>query len=195
MDLADLRRVGRAAMLVATVGVVVPMVAGFGAMQAIGVDANTALFLGAGITATSVGITARVFADMRALATTEAQTVLGAAVADDVMGLLILTVVTRLSVGGSVSAASVLGVAAIGIGFVAVATGGRLVARAAACSTGSSAARAPRDAHRRGDRVHARVRRPRAGGAGSRRSSERSWPASRSVASRSRRTCAGGSHR
>jgi Kef-type K+ transport system membrane component KefB/predicted amino acid-binding ACT domain protein len=122
MDLADLRRVGRAAMLVATVGVVVPMVAGFGAMQAIGVDANTALFLGAGITATSVGITARVFADMRALATTEAQTVLGAAVADDVMGLLILTVVTRLSAGGSVSATSVLGVAAIGIGFVAVAT-------------------------------------------------------------------------
>jgi Kef-type K+ transport system membrane component KefB/glycine cleavage system regulatory protein len=122
MDLADLRRVGRAAMLVAMVGVVVPMAAGFGAMRAIGLDATTALFLGAGITATSVGITARVFADMRALATTEAQTVLGAAVADDVMGLLILTVVTRLSAGGSVSASSVIGVAVVGIGFVVVAT-------------------------------------------------------------------------
>ena len=122
MDLADLRRVGRAAMLVAAVGVIVPMGAGFGAMRAIGVDAQTALFLGAGITATSVGITARVFADMRALASTEAQTVLGAAVADDVMGLLILTVVTRLSAGGSVSVSSVVGVAVVGIGFVAVAT-------------------------------------------------------------------------
>ena len=88
MDLADLRRVGRAAMLVAAVGVVVPMVGG---LRCDACDRHrsddTALFLGAGITATSVGITARVFADMRALATTEAQTVLGAAVADDVIGL------------------------------------------------------------------------------------------------------------
>lgn len=122
MDLADLRRVGRAAMLVAAVGIVVPMAAGFGSMRAIGIDATTALFLGAGITATSVGITARVFADMRALATTEAQTVLGAAVADDVLGLLILTVVTRISAGGSISIASVVSIAVVGIGFVVVAT-------------------------------------------------------------------------
>jgi Kef-type K+ transport system membrane component KefB/glycine cleavage system regulatory protein len=122
MDLADLRRVGRAAMLVAAVGIVAPIAAGFGAMRALGIDGTTAMFLGAGITATSVGITARVFADMRALATTEAQTVLGAAVADDVLGLLILTIVTRLASGGSVTATSVLGVAAVGIGFVAVAT-------------------------------------------------------------------------
>ena len=48
---------------------------------------DTALFVGAALTATSVGITARVFGDLRALATTEARIVLGAAVADDVLGL------------------------------------------------------------------------------------------------------------
>ncbi len=64
-----------------------------------------ALFVGAALTATSVGITARVFGDLRALATTEARMVLGAAVADDVMGLVVLTVVVRLVTEGSVSVA------------------------------------------------------------------------------------------
>ncbi len=122
MDLADLRRVGRSALSVAVVGVAVPMVGGFFAMRALGVDGQVALFLAAGITATSVGITARVFADMRSLASSEAQTVLGAAVADDVIGLLILTVVTRLSVTGNVEVTGVIRVAAIGLGFVIVAT-------------------------------------------------------------------------
>ena len=66
-----------------------------------------ALFIGAALTATSVGITARVFGDLRALATTEARIVLGAAVADDVMGLVVLTVVVRLVTEGSVSVLSV----------------------------------------------------------------------------------------
>jgi Kef-type K+ transport system membrane component KefB/glycine cleavage system regulatory protein len=122
MDLADLRRVGGSAMSVAVVGVVVPMAGGFVAMRALGIDGQVALFLAAGITATSVGITARVFADMRSLASREAQTVLGAAVADDVIGLLILTVVTRLSTTGSIEISGVLQVAAIGIGFVVAAT-------------------------------------------------------------------------
>ena len=59
-----------------------------------------ALFVGAALTATSVGITARVFGDLRALATVEAKTVLGAAVADDILGLVILTVVTRIVTAG-----------------------------------------------------------------------------------------------
>lgn len=123
MDLADLRRVGRSAMQVAVVGVVLPMAAGFVAARALGVDGITALFLAAGITATSVGITARVFADMRSLASVEAQTVLGAAVADDVIGLLILTLVVRLAASGSVDVVSILLIAGTGIGFVVVATG------------------------------------------------------------------------
>ncbi len=122
MDLADLRRVGRSALGVAGVGVVVPMIGGFATMRALGVEGEVALFLAAGITATSVGITARVFADMRSLASSEAQTVLGAAVADDVIGLLILTVVTRRSTTGNVDVGGVVGIAALGIGFVVVAT-------------------------------------------------------------------------
>jgi Kef-type K+ transport system membrane component KefB/glycine cleavage system regulatory protein len=122
MDLRDLRSVGRASLLVAIVGVVVPMVAGVATGLGFGMDGNEALFVGAALTATSVGITARVFGDLRALATVEARTVLGAAVADDVLGLVILTVVTRIVVEGSVSALGIIEVSAIAIGFVVIAT-------------------------------------------------------------------------
>ena len=123
MDLSELLGVGRAAMQVAWIGVIVPMAAAFVAMHAMGSTSAVALFLSAGITATSVGITARVFADMRTLASPEAQTVLGAAVADDVIGLLILTVVTRLASGGKVHVSSVVAIAAVGIAFVVVVVG------------------------------------------------------------------------
>ena len=103
-------------MIVATVGVVAPLVLGIGAMELIGDDFKTSLFVGAALTATSVGITARVFGDLRALATTEARIVLGAAVADDVMGLVVLTVVVRLVTEGSVSVLSVLGIVAVAVG-------------------------------------------------------------------------------
>ena len=66
MDLAELGKVGKASFLVATVGVVAPMVLGFFAMGLITDDFNTKLFMGAALTATSVGITARVFGDLRA---------------------------------------------------------------------------------------------------------------------------------
>lgn len=115
MDIGEFRAVGRSSILVAVTGVVVPMVAGLGAMEVLFDEPfNTALFIGAALTATSVGITARVFGDLRALATPEARTVLGAAVADDVMGLIVLTVVVRLVTDGSVSLggiAAIIGVA------------------------------------------------------------------------------------
>jgi Kef-type K+ transport system membrane component KefB len=122
MDLRDLRSVGRASLLVAVLGVGVPFVTGLGTGLGFGMDGNEALFVGAALTATSVGITARVFGDLRALATVEARTVLGAAVADDVLGLVILTVVTRIVVEGSVSALGILEVSALAIGFVVLAT-------------------------------------------------------------------------
>lgn len=120
MNLGELGRVGRASLLVATVGVVAPMVLGVVATQLLGHDVNTALFIGAALTATSVGITARVFGDLRALATTEARVVLGAAVADDVMGLVVLTVVVRLVTEGSVSVVSVVGIVGIALAFLLV---------------------------------------------------------------------------
>src|SRR5688572_6580978 len=118
MDLGELSKVGRASLLVAIVGVVAPMVMGLGVMQLLGEDFNTSLFIGAALTATSVGITARVFGDLRALATTEARIVLGAAVADDVMGLVVLTVVVRLVTEGSVSVLSVAGIIAVAVAFL-----------------------------------------------------------------------------
>ena len=120
MDLGELGKVGRASLTVASIGVVAPMVLGLGAMLAMGESFNAALFVGAALTATSVGITARVFGDLRALATTEARIVLGAAVADDVIGLVVLTVVVRLVTEGSVSFFSVLGIVALAIGFLFV---------------------------------------------------------------------------
>ena len=121
MDLAELGRVGRTAMLVATIGVAAPFALGGGAVAALGEPADVAIFLGAALTATSVGITARVFGDLRALATTEARVVLGAAVADDVIGLIILTVVVKVVSGGGVSAGAVGSTLAWAVGFLALA--------------------------------------------------------------------------
>lgn len=126
LDIGDLRSVGRAAMGVAVVGVVVPFAAGAGAASALGLSGSEAVFVGAALTATSVGITARVFGDLRALATIEARTVLGAAVADDVLGLIVLTVVVRVATEGSVSAGSIAGLALLAVGFLAVAIAGGL---------------------------------------------------------------------
>src|SRR4029453_1624449 len=110
MDLAELGALGRASMLVAVVGVAVPFALGGFVGLAFGESGDTAFFVGAPLPATSVGITARVFGDLRALATTEARIVLGAAVADDVLGLIILTVVLPAVTGDSVSAWSVSGI-------------------------------------------------------------------------------------
>ena len=121
-DLDELRSVGRASLLVAIMGVALPFGLGFAGMLAIGEEAGPAVFIGAALTATSVGITARVFGDLRALATFEARTVLGAAVADDVLGLVILTVVVRLTSGETLSLLGVGGVVLAAAGFVVIAT-------------------------------------------------------------------------
>jgi len=122
MDLRELGRVGVDSLRVAGIGIVVPMVLAMLALSAMGVPQTTALFLAGGITATSVGITARVFGDLRALASVEARTVLGAAVADDVGGLVILTVVVALGSGKALTAGGVASVIAGALGFVILAT-------------------------------------------------------------------------
>lgn len=122
MDLAELGKVGKASLLVAFIGVAAPFAGGTAVGLAFGQDTNTAIFVGAALTATSVGITARVFGDLRALATTEARVVLGAAVADDVLGLVILTVVVKIVTGGSVSVGMVAGTLGLALVFL-LATG------------------------------------------------------------------------
>jgi Kef-type K+ transport system membrane component KefB len=120
MDLGEMAKVGKPALLVAVIGVAVPFAAGFGVTAAFGEDAKVALFIGASLTATSVGITARVLGDLRALALREARIVLGAAVADDVLGLVILTVVVKVVTEGSISAGVVFETLGLAIGFLLV---------------------------------------------------------------------------
>lgn len=105
-NLSEMKKVGLKAFLVALIGVIAPFVLGtwvIGPWLLPGISANAYLFLGAALTATSVGITARVFKDFGKLQTKEAQIVLGAAVIDDVMGLIILAVVSAIVTLGAVS--------------------------------------------------------------------------------------------
>jgi Kef-type K+ transport system membrane component KefB len=96
----DMMRVGVSATVVAVVGVVVPFALGFLVAELWMPERGpyVALFLGATLTATSVGITARVLKDLGRGQTGEARVILGAAVVDDVLGLVILAVVSGVVV-------------------------------------------------------------------------------------------------
>jgi len=127
-DLRSLVQVGRAATAVGVTGVVVPFALGYGVARLLGLGATPAIVCGAALTATSIGISARVLSDLGRLDTTEGQVVLGAAVLDDVVGLVILAVVSRLVDGGSVTISQVAALSAVAAGFViaAVLLGSRL---------------------------------------------------------------------
>jgi Kef-type K+ transport system membrane component KefB len=125
-DLREMFRVGPASLSVATVGVVIPFALGFAywafvphAASGGATDLTTAaIFVGATLTATSVGITARVLADLERMNTQEAKIIVGAAVIDDVIGLVILSVVSGLAAGSSVSGWGVLRISALAVGFL-----------------------------------------------------------------------------
>lgn len=116
--LADLARVGARATAVAVAGVGLPFALGFGLMALLGHPSVEALFVGAALVATSVGITARVLADLGRLGTQEARIILGAAVIDDVLGLLVLSVVAAVGREGQVNALSVGAIAIQALVFV-----------------------------------------------------------------------------
>ena len=103
-DIEEFLRVGPSAFMVATIGVIGPFTVGYIVSLALGLSNTVAIFIGATLTATSVGITARTFSELGQLRTAEAKIVLGAAVIDDVMGLVILAVVSGLVKNGCVSA-------------------------------------------------------------------------------------------
>ena len=90
----DLIAVGRHSLMVALGGVIVPFVLGFAYMMLRGTSSTESVFVGAAMVATSVGITARVLADLGVLQTHSAQIILGAAVFDDILGMLLLALVT-----------------------------------------------------------------------------------------------------
>jgi Kef-type K+ transport system membrane component KefB len=108
-DLKELLRVGPQAAIVATVGVIAPFVSGtLGLMFLFGVPTVPAIFAGAALTATSIGITAKVLAELQYLNRPEGQIIIGAAVLDDVLGIIILAVVASLAKTGEVELTNVL---------------------------------------------------------------------------------------
>jgi len=114
----DLLSVGKAAMMVATMGVVVPLIAGLALMMAYNGDIHQALFLGAAMVATSVGITARVIKDMKLIDTKEAKIIIGAAVIDDVEGMVVLAIVIGMTASGGASAYHIISISVEALLFV-----------------------------------------------------------------------------
>lgn len=121
-DLREMFRVGSAAFTVAVVGVVLPFFFGYLFWHMYQGGASlVAIFVGATLTATSVGITARVLTDIGKINTSEARIIIGAAVIDDILGLLILAVVEGLADTGHVSVLGVLELFGLAVGFLAAA--------------------------------------------------------------------------
>jgi len=116
---SELMRVGKTALLVAVAGVLVPFLAGWGIMTARGVSSIEAIFVGSAMVATSIGITARVLSAMGLLGHRASQAILAAAVIDDVLGLLILAVVSSVA-RGHVNILQLSLTAVLAIGFTAL---------------------------------------------------------------------------
>lgn len=117
-DLKRLLQVGGTSAAVAIAGVVMPFAFGYGVCRVMGLANLAAIMVGAALTATSVGITARVLSDLGRLQDPESQVVLGAAVLDDIVGLVILTVVVGLTQGQSVTLGGVAMTTGIAFGFL-----------------------------------------------------------------------------
>jgi Kef-type K+ transport system membrane component KefB len=129
--LSDMRAVGGTAVRVGVFGVVVPFAGGYGAATLLGENTETSVFVGAALVATSVGITSAVLIQLDALRTRAARTILGAAVVDDILAMVLLAIAVGLADQGGVDLVSIAAVIAIAAAFVVfVALGGtRIVAR------------------------------------------------------------------
>lgn len=133
-NLTEMFRVGAASLSVASVGVAVPFLLGFiywlylphVTVATSGTLTSTAIFVGATLTATSVGITARVLSDLGVMNSKEAKIIVGAAVVDDIIGLVILSIVSGIAAGAAVSVLGVTRIAAVAVGFL---VGGVMIGR------------------------------------------------------------------
>lgn len=119
--LRSLARVGGTATTVAVVGVTVPFVLGYVVLDAMGVSRIAAFICATSLTATSVGVSTRVLSDLHRLKSKEGQVVLGASVLDDIIGLVLLSIVGSFAAGAVISPSAVLRTSAVAFGFVAVA--------------------------------------------------------------------------
>lgn len=119
-DLKKLLQVGAQSMVTAAVGVIAPFVLGYLVCWWLGSESLVSVVVAASLTATSVGITARVLSDLNRLDDAESRIIIGAAVFDDIIGLIILAVVTRLTEGGELSVANVAWISVAAFGFLAI---------------------------------------------------------------------------
>jgi Kef-type K+ transport system membrane component KefB len=117
--LSDMRAVGSSAALVGGLGVVFPFAGGIALGFALGDGSAEAIFLGVALTATSVGITSAVLIELGVLQSVAARTILGAAVIDDVLALLLLAVATGLADGGGLDLGDLALVLGIALAFIA----------------------------------------------------------------------------
>jgi Kef-type K+ transport system membrane component KefB len=120
-DIRRLLSVGGASTAVAITGVVLPLLAGVMVGRLLGYPTVVSLMLGAALTATSVGITARVLSDLGHLKSHEAQVILGAAVLDDILGLIILAIVGGIAGGKTLTWWAVARIVLSAFGFIALA--------------------------------------------------------------------------
>jgi Kef-type K+ transport system membrane component KefB len=127
----ELIQVGKTAVNVALAGVAAPFFLGFGYMKLIGEPTHEGIFVAAAMVATSVGITARVMADLHVLHTRVAKIILGAAVFDDILGMILLAIVAGLVTTGDIKwiHLGVLTVEALGFALFMIYYGPRLVRR------------------------------------------------------------------
>ena len=116
--LRDLLSVGKEAIIVAILGIALPMLGGYLFGYFHDYKNLESLFLGTAMVATSVGITARVLAELGVLEQGYARIILGAAIIDDILGLAILGVVSGMAKGGELSAGDVLVTLGVSLGFV-----------------------------------------------------------------------------
>ncbi|MGG0655425.1 cation:proton antiporter [Rummeliibacillus pycnus] len=107
-NLKDLTLNLKSALTVASFGVVLPLIGGYLVGIGFGMDPSHSLFLGIVLTATSVSISVQTFRELGQMNTRESATVLGAAIADDIIGLILLAIVMSITVGGDTSIPMVL---------------------------------------------------------------------------------------
>jgi Kef-type K+ transport system membrane component KefB len=118
----DLFKVGRPAVLTAVIAMVLPIMAGFGLAVVLGSSPTAAMFVGLALAATSIGITSRVLRDLGVLDRTYARIVIGAALVDDVLALILIGLGVGVAEGDVSANTVVVGVAGIGLillGFLA----------------------------------------------------------------------------
>ena len=118
---SDLLKVGGKATLVATLGVIVPFFAGWGILLLWGAPQIEAVFVGAAMVATSVGITASVLSARGLLHEVASKIILAAAVIDDVLGLIVLAIVSSVA-RGRVNSSEIALIAALATAFTVVMT-------------------------------------------------------------------------